>query len=66
MWDVETIAERKSKYLNKLELHDIFAGLKAYDFELKTRSCEESTSNNPIKALVVSVVDSVSEKTDEQ
>ncbi|XP_075497824.1 uncharacterized protein LOC142535171 [Primulina tabacum] len=34
-WDVKTIAMRESKDLNKLELHDLFADLKAYEFELE-------------------------------
>ncbi|XP_073279543.1 uncharacterized protein [Primulina huaijiensis] len=33
-WDVKTMAMRVSKYLNKLELHDLFADLKSYEFEL--------------------------------
>ncbi|KZV40540.1 hypothetical protein F511_37721 [Dorcoceras hygrometricum] len=37
-WDVKTMAMRESKDLNKLELHDLFANLKAYEFELETRS----------------------------
>ncbi|XP_073152667.1 uncharacterized protein [Henckelia pumila] len=36
-WDVKTMAMRESKDLNKLELHDLFADLKAYEFELQTR-----------------------------
>ncbi|KZV20393.1 hypothetical protein F511_31419 [Dorcoceras hygrometricum] len=36
-WDVKTMAMRESKDLNKLELHDLFANLKAYEFELETR-----------------------------
>ncbi|XP_075494692.1 uncharacterized protein LOC142532258 [Primulina tabacum] len=31
-WDVENLAMRESKELNKLELHDLFADLKAYEF----------------------------------
>lgn len=37
-WGVKTIATRKSKKLNKLELHELFVNLKAYDFELATRN----------------------------
>ncbi|KZV20922.1 hypothetical protein F511_08836 [Dorcoceras hygrometricum] len=37
-WDVKTMAMRESKDLNKLELYDLFANLKAYEFELETRS----------------------------
>ncbi|XP_073031139.1 uncharacterized protein [Primulina eburnea] len=41
-WDVKTIAIRESKYLNKLELHDLFADLKAYEFEFGIRIEEET------------------------
>ncbi|XP_073124475.1 uncharacterized protein [Henckelia pumila] len=37
-WDVKTISMRESKDLNKLELHDLFADLKAYEFELGIRT----------------------------
>ncbi|XP_073133548.1 uncharacterized protein [Henckelia pumila] len=43
-WDVKTMAMRESKDLNKLELHDLFADLKAYEFELKTQEEDQSTS----------------------
>ncbi|KZV55771.1 hypothetical protein F511_25977 [Dorcoceras hygrometricum] len=36
-WDVKTMAMRESKDLNKLDLHDLFANLKAYEFELETK-----------------------------
>ncbi|KZV28506.1 hypothetical protein F511_15586 [Dorcoceras hygrometricum] len=49
-WDVKTMAMRESKDLNKMELHDLFANLKAYEFELETRSEAPSTSQ-PTKAL---------------
>ncbi|KZV25262.1 hypothetical protein F511_12498 [Dorcoceras hygrometricum] len=49
-WDVKTMAMRDSKDLNKLELHDLFANLKAYEFELETKSEAPSTSQ-PTKAL---------------
>ncbi|XP_073137527.1 uncharacterized protein [Henckelia pumila] len=50
-WDVKTIAIRESKDLRKLELHDLFADLKAYEFELGIRTEEETFSSNPTKAL---------------
>ncbi|KZV26383.1 hypothetical protein F511_37437 [Dorcoceras hygrometricum] len=37
-WDVKTMAMRESKDLNQLELHDLFANLKAYELELETRA----------------------------
>ncbi|XP_073136841.1 uncharacterized protein [Henckelia pumila] len=43
-WDVKTMAMRESKDLNKLELHDLFADLKAYGFELQTQEEDQSTS----------------------
>ncbi|KZV42862.1 hypothetical protein F511_17466 [Dorcoceras hygrometricum] len=49
-WDVKTVAMRESKDLNKLELQDLFANLKAYEFELETRSEALSTSQ-PTKDL---------------
>ncbi|KZV16981.1 hypothetical protein F511_28395 [Dorcoceras hygrometricum] len=50
-WDVKTMAMRESKDLNKLELHDLFANLKAYDFELETRSEAGPSTSQPTKAL---------------
>ncbi|KZV19382.1 hypothetical protein F511_04243 [Dorcoceras hygrometricum] len=37
-WDVKTMAMRELKDLNNMELHNMFANLKAYEFELETRS----------------------------
>lgn len=39
-WDVKAMAMSESKNLHKLELHDLFADLKAYEFELQTREGE--------------------------
>ncbi|XP_073138494.1 uncharacterized protein [Henckelia pumila] len=50
-WDVKTMAMRESKDLKKLELHDLFADLKAYEFKLKTREKDQSASQLT-KALV--------------
>ncbi|XP_075489488.1 uncharacterized protein LOC142528329 [Primulina tabacum] len=50
-WDVKTIAMRESKYLNKLELHDLFADLKAYEFELGIRIEEDPLTSQQTKAL---------------
>ena len=52
-WDIKTMAMRESKNLNRLELHELFADLKAYEFEMNSRN-EESTSYNPTHALVAS------------
>ncbi|XP_073282378.1 uncharacterized protein [Primulina huaijiensis] len=52
-WDVKTMAMRESNDLNKIELHDLFADLKAYEFELQTREGEPST---PAVTTVLTVV----------
>ncbi|XP_073293741.1 uncharacterized protein [Primulina huaijiensis] len=54
-WDVKTMAMRASKDLNKLELHDLFSDLKAYEFELEVRSGEEPLAIPPTKALAATV-----------
>ncbi|KZT75209.1 hypothetical protein F511_47766 [Dorcoceras hygrometricum] len=46
-WDVKTMAMRESKDLNKLELHDLFANLKAYEFELETREEAGPSTSQP-------------------
>ncbi|XP_073030753.1 uncharacterized protein [Primulina eburnea] len=55
-WDVKTIAMQETKDLNKLELHDLFANLKAYEFELGIRIEEEPSTSQQTKALVASTV----------
>ncbi|KZV45455.1 hypothetical protein F511_20628 [Dorcoceras hygrometricum] len=55
-WDVKTMAMRKSKDLNKLELHDLFANLKAYEFELETRSEAGPSTSQPTKALAATIL----------
>ncbi|XP_073041928.1 uncharacterized protein [Primulina eburnea] len=44
-WNVKTIAIRESKDLYKLELHDLFADLKAYEFELGIRTEEDPSTS---------------------
>ncbi|KZV34514.1 hypothetical protein F511_21751 [Dorcoceras hygrometricum] len=61
-WDVKTMAMRESKDLNKMELHDLFANLKAYEFELETRSEAPSTSQ-PTKALAATTIEQCSPST---
>ncbi|KZV30750.1 hypothetical protein F511_03728 [Dorcoceras hygrometricum] len=61
-WDVKTMAMRESKDLNKLELHDLFANLKAYEFELETRSEVPSTSQ-PTIALAATTIEQCSPST---
>ncbi|KZV57205.1 hypothetical protein F511_40840 [Dorcoceras hygrometricum] len=50
-WDVKTMAMHESKDLNKLELHDLFSNLKAYEFELETISEAGPSTSQPTKAL---------------
>ncbi|KZV19673.1 hypothetical protein F511_35479 [Dorcoceras hygrometricum] len=52
-WDVKTMTMRESKDLNKLELHDLFANLKAYEFELETRAEEGPSTSQPTQTLAV-------------
>ncbi|XP_073119887.1 uncharacterized protein [Henckelia pumila] len=61
-WDVKTIAMRESKDLNKLELHDLFTDLKAYEFELGIRTDEEPSFSNPTKALTSTVSPQLTEE----
>ncbi|XP_075500151.1 uncharacterized protein LOC142538739 [Primulina tabacum] len=55
-WDVKTIAMHESKDINKLELHDLFADLKAYEFELGIRTEEEPSTSQQTKALAATTV----------
>ena len=55
-WDIKTTAMRESKDLNKIELHDLFADLKAYEFELNLRKEEEPYTSSSTKALVATEV----------
>ncbi|XP_073138611.1 uncharacterized protein [Henckelia pumila] len=50
-WDVKTVAMRESKDLNKIKLHDLFADLKAYEFELGVRTEEGTSTSQVTKAL---------------
>ncbi|XP_073119700.1 uncharacterized protein [Henckelia pumila] len=49
--DVKIVAMRESKDLDKIELHDLFADLKAYEFELGVRTEEETSTPQVTKAL---------------
>ncbi|KZV52413.1 hypothetical protein F511_33082 [Dorcoceras hygrometricum] len=62
-WVVKTMAMRESKDLNKLELHDLFANLKAYEFELETRSEAGPSTSQPTKALAATSVEQYSPST---
>ncbi|XP_075481184.1 uncharacterized protein LOC142521894 [Primulina tabacum] len=69
--DVKTIAMPESKDLNKLELNDLFADLKAYEFELGIRTEEEPSNSQQTKALAVitgtfPIKESTSKKSAEQ
>ncbi|KZV30819.1 hypothetical protein F511_34161 [Dorcoceras hygrometricum] len=62
-WDVKTMAMRESKDLNNLELHDLFANLKAYEFELETRSKAGPSTSQPTKALAATTSEQCSPST---
>ncbi|KZV42038.1 hypothetical protein F511_18384 [Dorcoceras hygrometricum] len=62
-WDVKTMAMRESKDLNKLELHDLFANLKAYEFKLETRSEAGPSTSHPTKALAATTAEPCSPST---
>ncbi|XP_075473863.1 uncharacterized protein LOC142504909 [Primulina tabacum] len=59
-WDVKTVAMRKSKDLNTMELHDLFVDLKAYEFELQTRKDDQPTTQLTKDLTVVKLEPSVS------
>ena len=71
-WDIKTVAMKEIKDLNKLELHDLFVDLKAYEFEKNSRKEEEQSSSTSTKALVTaeepraSTADQTSAKTADQ
>ncbi|KZV49921.1 hypothetical protein F511_31553 [Dorcoceras hygrometricum] len=62
-WDVKTMAMRESKDLNNLKLHDLFANLKAYEFELETRSEAGPSTSQPTKALAATTAEPCSPST---
>ena len=52
-WDMKTIAMKEAKDLNKMELHNFFFDLKAFEFEKNARKEEEDgRSFKKQKALV--------------
>ncbi|XP_073061913.1 uncharacterized protein [Primulina eburnea] len=55
-WHVKTVAMRESKDLNKLELNDLFADLKAYEFELGIRTEKEPSTSQQTKVLAAIMV----------
>ncbi|KZV51656.1 hypothetical protein F511_29072 [Dorcoceras hygrometricum] len=57
------MAMRESKDLNKMELHDLFANLKAYEFELETRSEAGPSTSQPTKALAATTAEPCSPST---
>ncbi|KZV42872.1 hypothetical protein F511_17476, partial [Dorcoceras hygrometricum] len=54
-WDVNTMAMRDSKDLNKLELHDLFSNLKAFEFELETRAESEPSTSQRTTSLAATI-----------
>ncbi|KZV56922.1 hypothetical protein F511_18934 [Dorcoceras hygrometricum] len=62
-WDMKTMAMRESKDLNKLELHDLFANVRAYEFELETRAEAGPSTSQPTKALAATTTKQCSPST---
>ncbi|KZV39508.1 hypothetical protein F511_35680 [Dorcoceras hygrometricum] len=62
-WDVKTMAMQESKDINKIELHDLFANLKAYEFEMETRSEAGPFTSQPTKALAATTSEQCSPST---
>ncbi|KZV58338.1 hypothetical protein F511_34167 [Dorcoceras hygrometricum] len=54
---LDTMAMRESKDLNNMELHDLFANLKAYEFELETRAESEPSTSQPTGALASTILE---------
>lgn len=50
---MKTVAMRESKDLNKVEMHYLFADLKAYEFKLGIGTKEDPSNPQPTKSLVV-------------
>ncbi|KZV27710.1 hypothetical protein F511_39840 [Dorcoceras hygrometricum] len=50
-WHIKTIAMGESNDLNKLELHDLFADMKVYEFELEYKSEGEPSTSQTTKEL---------------
>ncbi|KZV21536.1 putative inactive receptor-like protein kinase [Dorcoceras hygrometricum] len=48
---------RDSNDLNKMECHDLFANLKAYEFELETRAESEPSTSQPIRSLAITITE---------
>ena len=52
-WEIKTVAMKESRDLNKLEIHDFFADLKAYEFETNSKIVELlPNKRNKEKALL--------------
>ncbi|MDQ9781124.1 hypothetical protein, partial [Serratia marcescens] len=50
-WDIKTMAMREAKDLKKMQLHELFEDLKAFEFEMKVRN-EEPKLFKPAPVLV--------------
>ncbi|KZV24428.1 hypothetical protein F511_24223 [Dorcoceras hygrometricum] len=50
-WNVKTLIMRESEDLNKLELHDLIAALKAYEFKMENRLEGDPSTSQPTKAF---------------
>lgn len=63
---MKKIDMREYEDLNNLYVHDLFNNLKAYEFEIETRSGEQSIFNNQTKALTVTFAKLIQEKAAKQ
>ncbi|XP_047331479.1 uncharacterized protein LOC124935061 [Impatiens glandulifera] len=54
-WDVKITVMRESRSLQKMQLHDVFEELKAYEFEMNSRNEDEYSTLTVTRALVSSV-----------
>ncbi|XP_047313880.1 uncharacterized protein LOC124917513 [Impatiens glandulifera] len=51
-WNIKTMAMWESKDLNKIKMYDLFADLKAYEFEINSRNEKKSSMAAITKSLV--------------
>ncbi|XP_047320480.1 uncharacterized protein LOC124924492 [Impatiens glandulifera] len=54
-WDIKIMVMRESRNLHKMEFHDMFADLKAHEFEMNSRNEDKPSSSTVTQALVSSM-----------
>ncbi|XP_047314555.1 uncharacterized protein LOC124918450 [Impatiens glandulifera] len=54
-WDIKTMVMRESNSLGQMKLHDVFEDLNAYEFEIRSRIEDESSTSNATIDLVTFV-----------